>query len=109
MTLRLEEGAELAFLPDYDAYVSTSVAVEAEQSDRAMLVAQGARNITICGAGKITCGGSSAFSVGDDGAMGTLTPAKHRTRVLVLDQCSAVQITGLTVEDSPMWTLHFVD
>ncbi|SMY07278.1 Polygalacturonase [Flavimaricola marinus] len=109
LTLHMEEGAELHFHPDYDAYAHTEVAVVAEDSNRAMLVASGAERIAITGQGKIVCDGSRAFSVGEDTEMGVLIPAKLRPRVLVFDQCRDVRIDGLTVEDSPMWTLHFVD
>ncbi len=106
--LHLAEGAELHFIPDYGAYSATKVDVIAEDSDRAMIVAQGAERIALTGTGKIVCRGSRIFSVGDDGEMGTRIPAAHRPRVLVLDGCSAVTISGITVLDSPMWTLHLV-
>jgi len=107
--LELAEGATLRFLPGYDAYAHTEVAVEAEQSNRAMIVATGAENIRISGAGRIFCEGSTAYSIGDDDVMGTRIPAALRPRVMVLDGCRNVALSGIAVEDSPMWTLHFVD
>lgn len=109
VTLHFHDGAELHFVPAYSAYAQTSVAVEAEQSDRAMIMATGASGITICGRGRIYCDGSRAFSIGEDSEMGTLIPQPHRPRVLVLDGCRNVDVSGLRIEDSPMWTLHFVD
>ncbi len=107
--LHLDPGAELAFRPDYDAYRATQVGIEAEGSDRAMIVAEGARNVALTGAGRITCDGAARFSRGDDGAMGTRLPAALRPRVLVFDGCRDVEISGIAIEDSPMWTLHLVD
>lgn len=108
-TLHFEQGAELHFFPDYGCYEHTSVAVEAEQSDRGMLVATGAERISITGSGRIFCNGSSSFSIDEDKVMGTLVPASLRPRVLVFDGCRDVEITGLRIDDSPMWTLHFID
>ncbi|AJY45716.1 glycoside hydrolase family 28 protein [Martelella endophytica] len=106
--LRLEDGAELHFIADYDAYAATRVAVIAEDSDRAMIAAAGASNIAITGNGRIVCDGT-AFSTGDDNEMGTRIPAKLRPRLLVLDGCEGVRLSGITVTNSAMWTLHFVD
>lgn len=108
-TLELATGAVLRFLPDYAAYAHTEVAVVAEESDRAMIKASGAARITLCGAGRIACDGAQAFSRGDDTKMGTRVPVALRPRVLVFDGCRDINLRGLTVEDSPMWTLHFID
>lgn len=106
--LELAEGAVLRFQPDYDAYAHTRIAIEAEQSDRAMIVAEGAARITLCGTGRIICDGASRFSRGQDAKMGTRVPMALRPRVLVFDRCEDVRLRQITVEDSPMWTLHFV-
>jgi polygalacturonase len=108
VTLDLQEGAELRFIPEYCAYAATEVAVEAEQSNRAMITAQGAERIAIIGAGRIICEGAARFSLGDDPVVGTRIPAVLRPRVLVLDGCRDVTLQGITVLDSPMWTLHFI-
>lgn len=109
LTLEITAGAELHFIPDYEAYAHTPVSVVAEESDRAMIVATGAHDISIVGAGRIFCDGSTAFSHGDDGEMGTLVASRRRPRVMVLDECRHIRIEGLRIEDSPMWTLHLVD
>ncbi|MBB4120623.1 glycoside hydrolase family 28 protein [Martelella radicis] len=106
--LRFEEGAELHFLPDYEAYAATPVRVIAEESDRAMISAEGACNIAITGKGRIF-GGGAHFSLGEDTEMGTRIPAASRPRLLVLDGCANVTLSGFAAIHSPMWTLHVVN
>ncbi len=108
-TLELAAGAVLRFLPDYTAYAETEVGIAAEGSDRAMITASGAARITLCGAGQIVCDGAQSYSSGDDAKMGTRIPVALRPRVLVFDGCQDVRLRDLTISDSPMWTLHFVD
>ncbi|MET3598846.1 polygalacturonase PglB [Martelella mangrovi] len=104
--LRLEKNAELCFDADYDSY--GRVFVFAEESDRAMISASGASRIALTGQGRIMAD-SAAFVTGDDAEMGTRIPARFRPRLLVLDGCSDVSLSGITVTNSPMWTLHFVN
>lgn len=106
--LYLAEGAVLAPVPDYEAYRDTSVSVIAEDSDRGMIVAHGAKNIAITGPGTIEAGGEH-FIAGNDEAMGTWIPAALRPRVAVFESCRNVRIEGISVTGSPMWTLHMVD
>lgn len=104
--LHLADGADLVLVPDYES--GARVDLVAENSDRAMIVARAARNVAITGGGRIVCGGTAAFTRGDEPDMGTLIPAERRPRVLVFDGCEDVRIAGITIVDSPMWTLHFV-
>ncbi|WP_320202666.1 glycoside hydrolase family 28 protein [Agrobacterium rosae] len=107
LTIEIADGAELHFIPSYDAYAKTTVAIVAEESDRAMMTAVGAANIALIGGGRIFCAGSTKYTHGDDGDMGTLTAARYRPRILVLDDCRDIRIEGLRIHDSPMWTMHF--
>ncbi len=109
VTLQLDEGARLEFVPDYAAYAATEVNVIAEDSNRAMLKAEGAERIRITGRGEIHCQGSTRYTCGEMPGLGVLTPVKERPRVMVLDRCRDVELSGISVFDSPMWTLHFVD
>ncbi len=109
LTIELSEGAELHFIADYEAYAQTTVAIVAEESDRAIMAASGASNIKLIGRGRIFCAGSTAYSLGDDGEMGTLVAARYRPRILVLDGCRDIVIEDLRIDDSPMWTMHFAD
>lgn len=107
LTIEISDGAVLHFVPRYDAYAHTTVAIVAEESDRAMMTAVGARNIALIGGGRIFCAGSTAYTHGDDGEMGTLVASRHRPRILVLDACRDITIENLRIDDSPMWTMHF--
>lgn len=107
MTLEIAKDAELRFLPGYELYATTTVAIVAEESDRAMMAARGAENIALIGEGRIFCEGSTAYSHGNDGDMGTLVASRYRPRILVLDDCRNVRIEGLRIDDAPMWTMHF--
>jgi polygalacturonase len=109
LTIEIPEGAELHFIPDYDAYKDTSVSIVAEESDRGMLVAVGANNIAIIGGGRIFGDGAARFTHGEDGDMGTLVAHKLRLRVLVLEACRNIRLEGVHIDDSPMWTMHFAD
>jgi len=107
VTLSIEEGATLEFIPDYELYRGNSVSVIAEGSDRAYIVAHGSDDVAIVGKGKIVASGS-AFNTGFDETVGTYTPSEKRPRVLVFEDCSNVRLEGFVIEDSPMWTVHLV-
>ncbi|MBB2750639.1 UNVERIFIED_ORG: polygalacturonase [Rhizobium aethiopicum] len=106
--LHLAAGAILRPVPDYAAYAHTTVSVIAEKSDRGMIVAKGARRISLTGPGRIEAGCDS-FIIGDDETVGTFIPAEFRPRVVVFEGCDEVEISALHISRSPMWTLHFVD
>lgn len=103
----LGDGAVLQPVADYDAYAHTTVGVIAEHSNRGILIAKDAVGIALTGPGRIEAGGV-AFITSTDAVMGTHVPAKFRPRVLVLENCRDVRLDGITVMQSPMWTLHFV-
>ncbi|MCM2293857.1 glycoside hydrolase family 28 protein [Allorhizobium sp. BGMRC 0089] len=105
--LHLAEGAVLRLVPDYQAYADNRVSVIAEKSDRGMIVAHGADHIAITGPGRIEAGGDH-FIIGNDDLVGTFIPAEFRPRVMVLEDCRHVRLEALCVDNSPMWTLHFV-
>ncbi|OWV97334.1 polygalacturonase [Rhizobium sp. R72] len=107
ITLSLDTGSTLEFVPDYQLYARNSVSVIAEGSDRAYIVAQDVDNIAILGKGKIV-GSASAFNTGFDETVGTYTPNEKRPRVIVLEDCSNIRLEGVTIEESPMWTVHLV-
>jgi polygalacturonase len=106
--LHLAEGAELRFVPDYDAYMRNNVGIVAEGSDRAMIAVRDAESIALTGTGRMFCD-SAAFVIGEDPGMSIRTPAPLRPRMLVAEACRNVRLHDIAVVGSPMWTLHFVD
>lgn len=107
LDLRFAEGAVLRFVPEYSAYTANCVDVIAEDSNTAMILARNASNIRISGSGVIEAPGGD-YIVGRLEDMGTHVPAAERPRVLVLDHCRNVQLSGFTVRNSPMWTIHII-
>ncbi|PDT80440.1 glycoside hydrolase family 28 protein [Sinorhizobium sp. BJ1] len=106
--LHLADDAVLRPIPDYEAYRHTTVSVIAEKSNRGMIVARNAENLRITGPGKVEAGGEH-FIRGDDPDVGTFIPAEFRPRVIVFEGCRNVELDGLEVTGSPMWTLHLAD
>lgn len=106
--LHLAEGAVLRLTPDYAALADNTVSVIAEGSDRGLIVGQGVRHVALTGPGEIAAPGR-AYIAGDDPEVGTWVPAALRPRVLVLEDCEDVEISGLRITDSPMWTMHLVN
>lgn len=106
--LHLEAGAVLRLTADYGALAGNTVSVIAEGSDRGLIVAQGVSGIAITGPGEIAAPGR-AYIAGDDPEVGTWIPAALRPRVLVLEDCADVEISGVRITDSPMWTMHLVN
>lgn len=107
VTLVLEAGAVLALDPDDPALAENRVGVIAEQSDFAFVTAANAENIAIVGRGEIRAPGD-AYIAGDDLEVDTFIPAAQRPRTLVFENCANVRLEGITVSNSPMWTLHLV-
>jgi polygalacturonase len=105
--LHLEAGAVLLLAASYDAYARNQVSVIAEGSDRTCIVGQGLIDCAITGAGTIRAPGA-AYVAGEDPEVGTHVPATLRPRVLVLEDCEQVTLSGVRIEDSPMWTVHLV-
>ncbi|HBF28895.1 glycosyl hydrolase family 28 protein, partial [Rhizobium sp.] len=68
-----------------------------------------ASSLKIIGGGRILGDGAASFTHGEDADMGTLVAHKLRPRALVLEGCRNVQIEGIHIHDSPMWTMHFAD
>jgi polygalacturonase len=105
--LYLEEGAVLRFHPDYELYVSNTVDVIAEDSDRALILARSAQSVRIHGRGTIEAPGES-YIEGMLEEMGTHIPSRNRPRTLILDRCADVSIQGIRIALSAMWTIHLI-
>ncbi len=105
--LHLSEGAILKASTDYADYVAGTVSVVAENSDRALITARGARNVAITGPGWID-GQGNAWCEGDTLVRGVRWAAEHRPRIIVLEACQEVRIHRLNIRAAPMWTIHLV-
>ena len=105
--LHLAKGAILRPFGDYGAYAATRCDVIAESSDRAMLVAKHGQGIRLTGEGIIEAPGA-AFIAGDLFELGTHLPAAHRPRVFAFDRCAGIEIGGISIVRSPMWTVHLI-
>lgn len=105
--LHLEAGVRLAALPGYEHYAANRTDSLAEESDRAFIFASSARDVAITGPGALV-GDAAAWRVPGAESLGTHVPVEHRVRMIVLEDCERVEIAGLTILDSPMWTVHLV-
>ncbi|MES0884547.1 glycoside hydrolase family 28 protein [Roseibium sp. SCP14] len=105
--LHLPNGCELACSQDYDDFADGTVAVIAEDSDRAFIVARDADTISISGSGTIH-GGGSVWCARPGLYEGTLWPKQKRPRMVVFENCTNVSLSGVTFREAPMWTVHLV-
>lgn len=106
--LHVSEGAVLKPAGGYEVYAGNVSGVVAENSDRVILLARGAKNIRITGGGVIDAPGAD-YIVGRLDDMGTHVPAERRPRVMVFENCSDLVLAGFCVRNSPMWTIHLID
>lgn len=105
--LHLDAGAVLIAsqqLADYQAVQSLSCA---EKSHNVLLYALGQRNITLSGTGRIDGKGDAWFAAERD-AQGYRLPHADRPRLIVFEDCEQVTLTGFTLVQAPMWTVHLV-
>ncbi len=107
VALRLEEGAVLRALTEYGAFAAAVSRVEAENSDRAFLMANGVRDAAIIGGGVID-GQGNAWCSEIDPRSGARIPVKHRPRTLIVEECDGFTLSGVTIRHSPMWTIHLI-
>lgn len=105
--LHLDAGAVLIAsqqLADYQAVQALSCA---EKSHNVLLYALGQRNITLSGTGRIDGEGDAWFAAERD-AQGYRLPHADRPRLIVFEDCEQVTLTGFTLVQAPMWTVHLV-
>ena len=107
VTLHLEDGAVLRALPDYAAFAGAVSDVVAENSDRAFLLARGQHDLAITGKGVID-GQGLLWCSEVDPRSGARVPARLRPRMLVVEDCTGFALSGVTLRQSPMWTVHLI-
>ncbi len=105
--LHLQAGAILLAATDYEAYRDGEVSVMAENSNRALIVARDAENVSITGPGMIDGRGEAWCE--DRMARGVKLALPQRPRIVAFEACSNVRISNLHVRNAPMWTIHLID
>ena len=103
----LSPGAEVIASPNYDDFIAAESEVVAESSYRGFIFAKGKKNVGLLGYGTIN-GNAPAYNAEEADELGYRQPQKERIRTLIFEDCTNVSLEGITVIDSPMWTLHFV-
>jgi polygalacturonase len=93
MTLRIAEGTTLAGSTDHTDYPDKWEFKD--QGKQALLTATNAEDVTIEGTGVIDGRGESWWA----------KPHDPRPRLIVFDHCKHVHMSGVTVENSPMWQI----
>jgi polygalacturonase len=113
MTLELKKGATLLGSPDHDDY--PEIQEFRHLGHQALLSAVNAENVVIKGEGVIDGNGASWWHISGPraGAPGAGAPRPaapptsraERPRLVVFDHCKHVSLTGVTVQNSPFWTV----
>jgi polygalacturonase len=93
MTLRIAEGTTLAGSTDHADYPDKKEFKD--KGKQALLTATNAEDVTIDGTGVIDGRGESWWD----------KPHDPRPRLIVFDHCKNVHMSGVTVENSPMWQI----
>ena len=93
MTLRIAEGTTLAGSADHTDYPDKEEFKD--KGKQALLTATNAEDVTIDGTGVIDGRGESWWD----------KPHDPRPRLIVFDHCKHVHMSGVTVENSPMWQI----
>ncbi len=123
ITLNLAKGALLKGVPDIKEYYYDSK-VDPALLHRYFIFAIGRRNVTVCGEGTIDGNGPSFwedFYLGTDIKVGEmplpanvltytpLTPKHERTVLAYFASCTGVTVKGVTLRNSPSYTVWTVD
>lgn len=101
--LHLEAGAVLRFVADPDLYLPVAARWEgaATTIHSPCIYAKDAVDVAITGRGEIDGGGAWWWAAFRAGAL-----AHPRPTLIGLHGCSRVEIAGVTLRDSPAWTVH---
>lgn len=108
--LRIERGAVLlgsTRLDDYPEHVSSYLSHVNRYSTRSLILADGAKNIGICGEGIIDGQGSLANYPATETE--TLMGITHRPYLLRIISCTGVKMKDIRLRNSPAWTQHYLN
>jgi polygalacturonase len=103
-TLTLKPGIDFHLADDAELLVSTNAL---DYAGAAAIVADGATGLTITGSGSIN-GRSPEFMDHFDANDEWWRPKKFRPRLFQLTGCNDLQVTGITIQHAPSWSLHLV-
>ncbi len=103
MTLQLEKGATLHFLDDTDAYPLMDMEFEGVpvRAHQPLLFADGAENLRVTGEGMLNGNGMAWWQ-----AARNRTLAHPRPYLVCFRHCKNVMLEGITLINSPCWTVH---
>ena len=122
LIFQLEPGAVLLAPDSMEGYIRYPFAWELYSATTPFIYAENAENIRICGGGCIDFNGR-AFAIKDKLCIGNNIPQEffidthydmpprdmRPNRLVFFFACKDVEITGITLKDSPTWTLVFHD
>ncbi|MBD7956493.1 glycoside hydrolase family 28 protein [Microbacterium sp. Sa4CUA7] len=101
--LHLEQGAVLRFVPDPALYPLVGARWEGATAaiHSPCVYARNATDVSITGAGEIDGGGQWWWDAFREGTL-----AHPRPTLLAFHGCTRVEVSGVTLIDSPSWTVH---
>lgn len=101
--LHLEQGAVLRFVPDPSLYPPVGARWEGATTaiHSPCVYARSATDVSITGAGEIDGGGEWWWQAFREGTL-----AYPRPTLLAFHECTRVEVTGVTLLNSPAWTVH---
>lgn len=103
MTLIVDDGAYIRFSDDMDAYEKIELDFEGypHVCAKPLLYARGCKNITVTGGGTLDGNGMKWWQAKRNGALPCMRPY-----LVCFNECENVVIEGLTLVNSPVWTVH---
>ena len=103
ITLRLDSGAELLFTDDESQFplVDTEFEGIAGKAYMPCIYARDAQNVSIVGSGRIDGSGAAWWQRQRDGLL-----SYPRPYLVCFQNCQNVRMDGITLRNSPCWTVH---
>lgn len=103
MTLIVENGAYIRFSDDMDAYERIELDFEGYPHicAKPLLYARSCKNVTVTGGGTLDGNGMKWWQAKRNGTLPCMRPY-----LVCFNECEDVMIEGLTLVNSPVWTVH---
>ena len=110
VVLRIERGATLlgsTSLDDYPEHISSYLSHVNRYSTRSLILADGAKNIGICGEGVIDGQGSLAnYPATETEELMGITRRPYLLRII---SCTGIKMKDIRLRNSPAWTQHYLN